>query len=282
MNKLPDHAIAPGFFADPAYVPQLTAMGLTTLDSVFAFERLRDVKTKKMAAYRSRTCFTLPDNTVVYLKRYSRTPILRQLSNWIDHCRRECTAFYDGQHSDELSSAGISVPHTIAWGYEWKGLFEKRSFIMIRQIADAHSLEERLPDFMRDFSPAAAQQRKAFIAQVADFIRRFHATGCRHRDLYLCHLFLDVHGMLHLIDLHRVFKPRLLGERYRLKDLTQLYYSAPGRVVSRADRLRFYLCYRGKKQLTTFDKWFISRIKRKAAQIAARDRTCGRIVPFES
>ncbi len=282
MNKLPDHAIAPGFFADPAVVPQLAAMGLTSLDSVFAFDRCQDVNAKGLAAHRSRTCFTLPDGVTVYLKRYTRTPILRQLANWLDHRRRGCTALYDGHRTKELDAAGVSVPQTIAWGYEWDGLFEKRSFIMIREIADAHSLEERLPDFMGDFSAAAAQRRKAFIAQVAEFVRRFHATGCRHRDLYLCHIFLDTRGTLHLIDLHRVFKPLLLGGRFRLKDLTQLYYSAPGCAVSRADRLRFYLHYRSKKRLTLFDKWFISRIKSKAAQIAARDRNRGRIVPFES
>lgn len=282
MNKLPNHELSPGFFADPAVVPQLTAMGLTSLDSVFAFDRCRDVNATGLAAHRSRTCFTLPDGVTVYLKRYTRTPILRQLANWLDHRRRGCTAFYDGHRTEELDAAGVPVPHTIAWGYEWTGLFEKRSFIMIREIADAHSLEERLPDYMSDFSPAANIQRKAFITQVADFVRRFHAAGCRHRDLYLCHIFLDACDTLHLIDLHRVFKPLLLGGRFRLKDMTQLYYSAPGRIISRADRLRFYLTYRGKKRLTLCDKWFISRIKSKAAKIAARDRHRGRIVPYES
>lgn len=282
MNKLPDKALSPGFFADPAYVSALTAMGLTTLDSVFSFDRCQDVNAKGLAAYRSRTCFQLPDGTTVYLKRYTRTPILRQLANWFDQRRRGCTALYDGHRTEELHAAGVAVPQTIAWGYEWTGLFEKRSFIMIREISSAHSLEERLPDFMNDHSPAAAKQRKAFIGQVAEFVRRFHATGCRHRDLYLCHIFLDTSGTLHLIDLHRVFKPQLLGGRYRFKDLTQLYYSAPGHAVSRADRLRFYLHYRGKRRLTPLDKWFIRQIKRKAQQIAARDRHRGRIVPFES
>ena len=282
MNKLPDHKLSPGFFADPAYIPQLAELGLTTLDSVFSFDQCRDVNAKGLAAYRSRTCFQLPDGVTVYLKRYTRTPILRQLANLFDHRRRGCTAFYDGHRTEELDIAGVAVPQTIAWGCEWAGLFEKRSFIMTREIANAHSLEERLPDCMSDFSPAAAKRRKAFIAQVAEFVRRFHATGCRHRDLYLCHIFLDTRGTLHLIDLHRVFKPLLLSERYRFKDLTQLYYSAPGQAVSRADRLRFYLYYRGKKRLTPFDKWFIRQIKRKAQQIAARDRHRGRIVPFES
>ena len=135
---------------------------------------------------------------------------------------------------------------------------------------------------MTDFSPAASRQRKAFIEQVADFVRRFHAAGCRHRDLYLCHLFLDKDNALHLIDLHRVFKPMLLSGRFRMKDIAQLYYSSPGSVISRVDRLRFYRCYRQKKKLTFGDKYFISQVKRWARQIAVRDRKKGKPAAFES
>jgi heptose I phosphotransferase len=283
VNKLPSHELSPGFFADPAFVPALTAMGLTTLDSVFAFDKTDTVGPRKLAAHRSRSCFRLgADGPVVYLKRYFRTPILWQLANWLDHRRRACTSVYDGHRTAELDAVGVAVPQTIAYGYEWGGLFEKRSFIMIREIPDAVSLEEQLPACMTDFSPSAARQRKAFIEQVADFVRRFHATGCRHRDLYLCHLFCDTNNALHLIDLHRVFKPLLLSGRFRMKDLAQLYYSSPGSVISRADRLRFYRCYRQKKTLTFRDKYFISQVKRWARRIAVRDRKKGRPAAFES
>ncbi len=283
MNKLPCQEVSPGFFADRAFISALTAMGLTTLDSVFAFDKASAVGPTKIASHRSRTCFRLePDGPMVYLKRYHRTPIAQQLRNWLDQRRRCCTSIYDGHRTEELDAAGVFVPQTIAYGYEWDGLFEKRSFIMIQEIPDAVSLEERLPVYMADYSHAAARQRKAFIAQVADFVRRFHDTGCRHRDLYLCHLFLDKTNALHLIDLHRIFKPLLLSGRFRMKDIAQLYYSSPGSVISRADRLRFYRCYRQKKKLTLWDKYFIRQVKRKARKIAVRDRKRGRPAPFES
>lgn len=276
MNKLPTQEISPGFFADPAYVPALEALGLTTLDSVFAYDKAATVGPLKLAAHRSRTCFRLgADGPVVYLKRYVHTPKTRQFVNWFEHRRRACTSVYDGHRTEELDAAGVPAPHTIAFGYEWDGLFEKRSFIMIKEIADADSLEQ-LPDWMKDASPAMAQRRKAFIEQLADFVRRFHATGCRHRDLYLCHLFLDKNNTLHLIDLHRVFKPVLLSERFRMKDIAQLYYSSLDSVVSRADRLRFYRHYRQRKTLTFRDKLFILQVKRKARRIALRDLKKGR------
>ena len=283
MNNLPSYELTPGFFVDPEYIPALMDLELTTLDSVFAFDKCQDVNAKGLAPHRSRTCFELsPNGPKVYLKRYQHTPKMQQLANWIDHRRRCCTSVYDGHLTDDLDYAGISVPHTIAYGYQWSGLFEKRSFIMILEIPDAVSLEEKLPACMTDFSPSAARQRRAFIRKVADFVRQFHRTGCRHRDLYLCHLFLDKANTLHLIDLHRVFEPILLGERFRMKDIAQLYYSSPGHAISRADRLRFYLHYREKKKLTFWDKYFIKQVKRKVRQIALRDLKKGKAVPFES
>jgi len=283
MNSLPSYELTPGFFVDPDYISALMDLELTTLDSVFAFNDCQDVNAKGLAPHRSRTCFKLTANGPnIYLKRYQNTPKMRQIANWIDHRCRRCTSVYDGHLTDDLDDAGISVPHTIAYGYQWNGLFEKRSFIMIREIPDAVSLEEKLPACMTDFSPSAARLRRRFIRKVADFVRQFHRTGCRHRDLYLCHLFLDKDNTLHLIDLHRVFEPVLLAERFRMKDIAQLYYSSPGSVISRADRLRFYLQYRQKNKLTRLDKYFISQVKRKARQIALRDLKKGKAVPFES
>jgi heptose I phosphotransferase len=283
MNKLPEYELSPGFFADPEYVPTLKEMGLTTLDGIFAFEGGTDLAKKQLSSHRSRTCFRLgQDGPMVYLKRYSRPPAGRQIHNWIEHRRRCCTSVYDGHLTALLDDAGVSTPKTIAYGFEWDGLFEKRSFILIQEIAGGTSLEKKLPDSMLDFSPAVSQARKHFIVHVADFVRRFHATGCRHRDLYLCHLFLDKNNTLYMIDLQRVFKPLLLSERFRIKDLAQLYYSAPGRSVSRADRLRFFLHYRQHDRLTPADKRLIRRVIRKARRIAAHDRKKGRPIPFES
>ena len=68
---------------------------------------------------------------------------------------------------------------------------------------------------------------------------RFHDTGFRHCDLYFSHIFLGEGGKLYLIDLQRVFKPVLFKERFRVKDIAQLYYSAEAKYFSRSDRLHF-------------------------------------------
>ena len=86
----------------------------------------------------------------------------------------------------------------------------------------------------------------------------------------------------YLIDLARVFKPALLAERFRIKDIAQVYDSAPGRYFSKTDRLRFYLAYVGRDKLTRKDKVFISKVKNKAKRMAKHDIKHGRSVPFQS
>ncbi|MHC4105705.1 MAG: lipopolysaccharide kinase InaA family protein, partial [Planctomycetota bacterium] len=125
--------------------------------------------------------------------------------------------------------------------------------------------------------------RRNFIAQLASFIRKFHDTDYRHRDLYLSHIFYSDSGIFYLIDLARAFKPIIRGRRFRIKDIAQLYYSAPAMYFSRTDRLRFYLNYIGfEDKLTSKDKTFIHRVIKKARRMARHDIKHGREVPFES
>ncbi|MHC4836078.1 MAG: lipopolysaccharide kinase InaA family protein, partial [Planctomycetota bacterium] len=121
---------------------------------------------------------------------------------------------------EELSAVDVRIPETIAYGGQWSGLFEKKSFIITLEIPNSHSLETALPDCFE--SAASNLAKRDFILKLADFIRRFHNTGYRHRDLYLCHIFVSNNETLYLIDLHRTFKPKFLGRRYQVKDLAHL------------------------------------------------------------
>jgi len=83
-----------------------------------------------------------------------------------------------------------------------------------------------------------------------------------------------------LIDLARAFRPSIMRERWRIKDMAQLHYSSPGRYFSNADRLRFYKAYRGLGRLGIRDKSFVRAVLRKAARMADHDLKHGRTVPF--
>jgi hypothetical protein len=65
-----------------------------------------------------------------------------------------------------------------------------------------------------------------------------------------------------------------------VKDLAQLYYSAPAKRFSRTDRLRFYLAYAGRRGLLPHDRTFLRAVVRKANQMARHSAKHGVPIPF--
>ena len=269
-------------FVHPDYVEALKQMHLDTLDAIFAFEGGTALVKKELTHWRSRTEFAIGNPPQrCFLKRYVGPPMMTQVRNWFAHGRKALTAMYDYLPCRPLEQAGVGTYQTIAYGGRWQGLFEDRSFVILREIPTAQSLEKKLPDCLtRSPLESCQAERVTFIHTLADFVRRFHQTGYCHRDLYLCHIFYSADNGFSLIDLQRAFRPRLWRRRWILKDLTQLYYSSPGDVISRSDRLRFYLRYCQKERLMSSDRRFIRQLKRKAWRMADREIRRGKEVPF--
>jgi len=277
--------ISKSSFIDSDYKRAFSELGLTSIDAVFSFNAGRNLAKNNLARYRTRLEFEIKSPAVtVFLKRYDKPPVAAQLRSWLAaHCRVSCAAF-SFKSANELAAAGINAPKTLFYGEQWGTFFEKRSFIITEEIPNAESLERKLPDcFDGPDTVEKLKLRRNFIAQLASFIRKFHKTVYRHRDLYLSHIFYSDSGDFYLIDLARAFKPIVRRQRFRIKDIAQLYYSAPARYFSRTDRLRFYFSYIGQEnKLTGKDKTFIRRVLNKARRMARHDIRHGKEVPFES
>ncbi|MHC4105902.1 MAG: lipopolysaccharide kinase InaA family protein, partial [Planctomycetota bacterium] len=204
-----------------------------------------------------------------------------QLRNWLSHHNHRSEAFREYDAAYKLTTAGINTPRVISYGEQRNAFFETRSFIITEKIPDAESLERKLPDCFD--GPATVEKlklRRNFIYQAATFIKIFHATNNRHRDLYLSHIFYGESGNFYLIDLARVFRPILMRKRFQIKDIAQVYYSAPGKHFSKTDRMRFYMTYAGQSKLRRKDKSFIRKVINKAEQMARHDIKHDRAVPF--
>jgi len=272
--------ISDSFFVDADYQQTFADMGLTSIEAIFSFEGGQTLSKKELSHYRTRIRFeTDSPSAVLFLKRYDRPPLLTQLRNWLTQRRRISFGHCDCKTAEKLLKTGINTPKTIAKGQQWDRLFERRSFSVTEKI-NGQSLEKKLPECFENVRTSENRKlKKTFIEQLARFIRKFHETGYRHRDLYFSHIFYNS-GKFYLIDLARVFKPVLLTDRFRVKDIAQLYYSAPAGSFYSTDRIRFYHCYTGRDKLTLKDKIFIGRIKRKAKKMARRDTKRGKTVPF--
>ena len=277
--------ISKSSFIDSDYKAAFSELGLTSIDAVFSFEAGRNLTKNNLAKYRTRLAFEINSPAVkVFLKRYDKPPVLAQLRSWLSAHKRISCAVFAVRAASKLATAGVNTPKTLFYGEQWGTFFEKRSFIITEKIPNAESLERKLPDCFD--GPATVEKlrlRRSFITQLAGFIRIFHEIDYRHRDLYLSHVFYSDSGDFYLIDLARAFKPIVFSRRFRIKDIAQLYYSAPAKYFSRTDRLRFYVGYIGREEkLTGKDKTFIRRVINKARRMARHDVKHSREVPFES
>lgn len=143
--------------------------------------------------------------------------------------------------------------------------------------------------------------KRALIKHIAETTRKIHLNGLNHRDYYLCHYLLNLDknmvmqfkndlrscenvklikshilDNIYLIDLHRMQIRSSTPERYIIKDLSSLLFSARNLKLTKADKLRFiknYIKISDKRKFKTFmhnEKSFWRAVLYKAAGLAEK------------
>ena len=146
---------------------------------------------------------------------------------------------------NSLKRIPISTMSVVAYGEQGWNPAKLKSFIITEDLIDTISLEDYCLDWFK--SKPSVSVRRVLIREVAKIASTLHSNGICHRDLYLCHFLLnknlDDFPKLSLIDLHRALIREKLSERWILKDLAGLYYSALNIGLSRRDLLSFIRQY---------------------------------------
>jgi hypothetical protein len=148
---------------------------------------------------------------------------------------------------------GIGVPTLtpVAFGQTGSSPARMRSFLITEELTGTTSLEDLCAAWPRQ--PPSFRLRRALTERVASLVQRMHTHGINHRDCYLCHFHLDTASAqepldpakmrLYVIDLHRAQIRRRTPQRWIVKDLAGLYFSALDIGLTRTDRLRFIRTY---------------------------------------
>lgn len=244
----------------------LEELGLHTLQAAMHFSRgtmMRDAGPRK--TYRVEA-----QGEVLYVKIHSAVSFRRR---WTMFGRQNGSpARIEWDNINGLRRAGFDVPEPVAFGESAAILGSPRQSFLVTREVPGPQLDELLsggyPDPKRRGPRVARDQ---VLRDLSGMIRRFHASGFFHKDLYFCHLIVtedERWGRPYLIDLGRVnqqFPPR---RRWLVKDLAALNYSAPS-TVTRADRLRFVLGYLCKPHLDPQVKKCVRDVVAKTEQIAS-------------
>lgn len=213
---------------------------------------------------------------VLYIKRYESASPWAEVGRVVRQTLWHSRAWWEYQVSRRLSEAYIAAPRAVAAAEAMRGPHERRSVVLF-EAAPGDALDRVWRAACRDGAPVTrGLARHDLIVRLARFVAAFHQTGCCHRDLYLCHVFVDLDPHARrpprftLIDLARVFPPRVRRMRWIIKDLAQLDSAARQVGASRADRLRFLHAYLGLQPGAPRGRWFARRIVRKSDAILRR------------
>ncbi|HOY58285.1 MAG TPA: lipopolysaccharide kinase InaA family protein [Verrucomicrobiota bacterium] len=141
-----------------------------------------------------------------------------------------------------LEEAGLRTAPRVAYGEECGPAWEKFSFILTEAADGRHTIR----DFLRDCHDAA--RRRRVLDALAVEIGKMHAAGLASPDLFTRHLFVEdaaARPRFCLIDMARLDARRSLSMRHRARDLAALHVTAPLRLATVRERLRFARIYAG-------------------------------------
>ena len=243
-----------------AFSDLLRRQGRLSFDSIWTQTADADIA-KNVRTDRVTLRFTLDDNGVnrnFYIKRHTRSswkeylkPMLR-LTWPILGARNEWNAIL------EFHRVGLPTMTPVALGESGSD-----SFLITEALEDCTKLSQL------DL-PSGDRSRDRLIRQIAFLAKTMHNAGLHHQDFYLGHLMQSQKdpSRIYIIDLGRVCKKKRLSQRWIIKDLAQLDFSA---TASPREQLRFLRDYLG-RPLTNHDQAFMARIQSKKGAIARHSR----------
>jgi len=248
----------------------LQSMGFTTVESLLALEA-QDVYRQVGERVTSRHEFPGdPAPRVVYIKRHGRITWKERIKAWT---RLQTPAWGARPEWDAIVAFhqhGLPTMTPIACGEQ-----QGQSLLMTASLEDCTRLDHWLAS-PESREPSQQAQRRQVLTTLAQLVRRMHAAGYHHQDLYLCHVLWPRHQgplLLYLIDLGRVQRhARWSARRWISKDLAQLLYSAKD--CSKAEQLRFLRNYL-QRSLSTADRYWVRWLRWKAERIGRHTRRHG-------
>jgi heptose I phosphotransferase len=256
-------------------VPEDLAVTAMTLES-------RDRYHAKQGRSTARVILKRADRPLaVYLKRHFRVPWPSRVAALLAPAGRHSPASAEWARLEHARGLGIDVPDVVAAGERIGPRASLSSFLMLAELTGRQAINEALTVLVDRLQPTdlAALKRRA-IVEMARITATLHAAHVFHKDLYLCHFFIDVHhsgtmggrARVTLIDLHRLSEHRIWPDWWRWKDLGQLLFSTYGvEAITDRDRRRFWKCYCRKTGIRR-RSWHERMIQLRAARYREHNR----------
>lgn len=218
----------------------------------------------------------------VYLKRHFQLSWRERLAALVNPKGRHSPAAAEWEHLERARALGVPVPEVVAVGERIGPWASLQSYLAVAELTESRELNEILPELKQSLDVETFESlKRRIIPEMARVSAAMHNARVFHKDLYLCHFFLNLRKIdrdprdveLTLIDLHRLAEHRVFANRWRWKDLGQLLFSIEGvEGATPRDALRFWKHY---KKLTGLRRpgWQARMIRLKAARYSSHNRS---------
>jgi heptose I phosphotransferase len=217
----------------------------------------------------------------VYLKRHFWLPWPQRLAALLNPAGRHSPGAAEWAHLERVRALGVPVPEVVATGERIGPGVSLQSYLMVAELTGCQELNVALPELAVQLDAASfSALKRRLVAEVARITGTLHSACIFHKDLYLCHFFLDRNGLetdpsnvrLVLIDLHRMGEHRLWPDRWRWKDLGQLLYSTHGVAgIDDRDISMFWKHYRRRVRIR-WPRWQARIVRLKAKRYLEHNR----------
>lgn len=175
---------------------------------------------------------------------------------------------------ERLHQLGIGTMQLAAYGEQGCNPAKRHSFVVTDDLINTMSLEDLGKQWQQ--KQPTFTTKKTLIEKLANISRTMHQAGINHRDYYLCHFLLTdtfsesneitAETELFLIDLHRAQQRKKVSQRWLVKDLGSLYFSAHEVDLTQRDRFRFIKKYSNKplRVILEQERAFWNKVERRA------------------
>jgi hypothetical protein len=217
---------------------------------------------------------TVDENTCFYVKKH------RQNISFLERFKQINRPAYSSAEGYKefinycnFRQKGLGTAEPVAAGVRVSSSNRTDSFLITQDYAPFTDLEGiilRQPETLKGENNRI--KKRNILREIASYARRMHDCGMNHKDFNATHILLnntqDQKPQVALFDLQRVDRNLFNRWRWPIKALAELNFTLLPSIFSEEDRVFLFLAYKGKKQISAFNRLQYAWICRKTAKIA--------------
>jgi hypothetical protein len=255
--------ISSGVIVIEKYGPVLARLGLRTLEEFKNYEA-DVIQPDRREVLRIEATDEDGRKLLFFMKRNWRSSKKNGLMSLLRRGRVWSLAREEWENFKTMQCAGLRTAALVAYAEECGPLWEKFSCLVTEAAIGPDNLEAFLQQ-----TPSPGPRRRIFDA-LAREVRRMHEAGVATPDFWSRHIFFDATAsqpVFCFIDLARLDVGQPLSRHARVRALASLNVSAPMRLVSLRERLRFLRLYAGRP-----DRKLVGEIKQRTERLLERNK----------